>query len=193
MIKKGIHIIYVFLVSIMIFGCSLSVDEYYKWLINPENGMCKELKSNGYVFEVQYLPEVFLDYQKEKQGMSSHNKDNAETERMHYYKLTLKRELDQDIIKHGNSSKEEQDRRIYFLSYTLKKYIHNEEGKEPSLYHFERSYGAKSLRNFMIGFEAEQAQAESRITEIVILPNEITKDTLRFAFDLSRLPKFNKE
>lgn len=174
-------------------GCNadLSPSEYYEWIQQEENGLRVQKEDNGYIIDLQYLPDDWIKYQQKTTG-NGKKMEVEEPQEMHYFKMTLKRKDEQeDLIQFDSPSEAAIAEKIDFLSFGFKNHLKMlAVGEEHPcmLFHYERSFGLKSQKNLMLSFPYNGEQ------EVVIQlsPSRITDEQLTFKFDLTAIPTLSK-
>ncbi|MEL6866460.1 MAG: hypothetical protein AAFP19_18690 [Bacteroidota bacterium] len=148
------------------FGCqsSLSPSEYVKWVSDSENGLRRVKQIGSVKMELQYKP---IPYVIANELRSNHIDRTAFEERYTALEggqyFTMKISIDepgQDITKYGIRDMNEQQERLYYLSYAMQNDIHLLQGSDTlacKLYHFERSYDLTPHRTFVLAFDEKES------------------------------------
>lgn len=148
-----------YLVGILILfsGCHskkiTSIEEYHRYISNPENGLVKVIESNELILKMQLLPHDYLYYKNED---SLYLKNNNSL----YFLLTIeptgKPEDQVDITYYGLTSPSEYTQRQFDLNFGLKDSFELHLGEDerilPNLYHWENTYGLTKSKAIQLAF-----------------------------------------
>ncbi len=158
--NRAIQFIIIFLLPGLFIGCntkSLDKTEYVKWVQDKENGLHKIKTIEKITFDVQYKPYDFI-LLKELRGNSDSiqfNLRKRDLEGLEYFDLKLSLE-NQDLLKHGVTSPQEYQERLYYFSFDFQNDIQLFQGDTSyscKLFHFERSYNLTTDKSFVLGFD----------------------------------------
>lgn len=166
---KGIKLS--FLLIIILSACgksSLNPKDYMAWFKGGKHGLTQTKEVYPLEVKVHYQPidALFLKEQIDPKALSkeAYQKRLKDFEGSQYYtlELGLEKNLSQSIVDWGIQNSQQQEQRMKYLSYGMKKHIYLVEDQDTlscALYHFERSYDLGRSRNFVLAFE----QKEERI------------------------------
>ena len=148
------------------FGCdkALEVKEYVQFIKNPDNGLKKQKKVGAIIADLQFKPVPFIianELRKHNINATEFNFRKKELQGLQYYNLQLGVDpsLNKNITTYNSNSLEDQQERLYYLSYQLKNDIRLIQGTDtlaPILYHFERTYDISNHRTFVLAFEEKE-------------------------------------
>lgn len=178
-----------------------SVEEYSKWINEPENGLIQTKRIKGLKVSVKYLPNEYLVY-KETIG-----NDNTET-----YKDSLKKEYKNsltflmiiapdeekgnknDIMTEGINNYQEYSERLLALNFQLDKNISLRSGTielKPVLSALENTYGLSKSRNILFVFAANEEQKgkmnDSETIDFVYIDELFSLGIMHFDFANKKL------
>jgi hypothetical protein len=158
-----------------------------------ENGLHTKRIVGEYTFDLQYKPSTYLLLQQQPPNGLEANVDPAALtafEEMQYYTLTVGlSDLKTDFIDYHVSNVADQQRKLYYFSYSFQHHIYVEEGgiKYPCLlFHFERSYDLKPTRTFVLGFGKPAQDFES--ARLVIQSPWFGTEPVNFTIEKKNIP-----
>ena len=194
---------YFLCLTLCIFICScertLPPSQLVAYVQNPENGLHKKKQIGPLKIEVQYQPLASVianELHKDAITQEEYQHRLPDLENLQYY--TLKLSVDQagkNISTYGIQNSQEEQERLYYLSFLMKNDIHLIEGQDtlsPVLYHFERSYDLADHRAFVIAFKNKQK--DKLLDKTFVFQSDIlgTPIPVKFKFkenDLQKTPQ----
>ncbi len=147
---------------LLMYSCerSLAPAQLVAYIQNPDNGLHKNKKVGQLQVDLQYQPTASVianELRKNQITQEEYEQRVPDLESLQYF--TLKLSVDEpgkNISTFDISHPQEEQERLYYLSFLMKHDIRLIEGQDtlaPVLYHFERSYDLADHRTFVMAFE----------------------------------------
>jgi hypothetical protein len=182
---------------------TLDTAEYRKYVHSEENGLRKQKQVGPILAEVQYQPVPYIllhEFRDEPVSSDEYDKRASEMEGTQQYvlRLSIKGDSKINVTNYKVSTVDEQQERLYYLSYQLQDDIYLVDGQDtlpPSLCHFERLYDLADFRNFVLAFERRPGN-EGKDKTIVLDAPFLGTGPIKLKFeakDLANIPKLNNQ
>lgn len=155
---------WVLLILVFITSCQPTnkSEKHKQWVTDYQNGLHVTKKLNGYYFDLQYLPNSYM--QMTADGNESEAASTPKEDPLQYYQLTIGLEDEKlDFIDYQSQSTPDKQRKLYYYSFGFQNDIRLQTsmGTKPCvLFHFERSMNLKAGRTFLIAFEDNDIKKE---------------------------------
>ena len=167
-------ILYGGIAMFFLFGCQsseLSLENYFKYLIEPENGLYKSKQINQFEISARYLPAEYLIYRDYKSSKIK-ELDIDSLKKIYEGSLTFILKIapnkseghEFDVMTQTVSSKEafkEQSFQLNFLMQENLKLIIEDREYFPVLVELENTYELTQHRNFMITYALDQKHIDN--------------------------------
>lgn len=182
-----------FMLSLAACSGRLEKNDYVKWVRNYENRIHQQKEIGDYILDLQYQPTDYVLLQRTNGEVEKEQMEGlrAEIENIQYYILTLKiKDKDIDVIKYGANNAKEAQERLYYFSYQFQHdiYLEEDEKRLPCvLFHFERSADLQAGRTFVLGFENQNAKANT----IVIDSKRLADMPIKINISKENIPALN--
>ncbi len=190
-------------IIVLLSSCQQALDpvSYRKYVHSEENGLHKRKEVGPAVMEVQYQPTDYVllnEFRGEPVSEEGYEKRAREMESTQQFviRLSLKGDAKLNVTNYKVSTVDEQQQRLYYLSYQMQDDIYLIDGQDtlvPSLYHFERLYDLADFRNFVLAFEKRPAN-EGKDKVLVLDATFLGTGPIKLKFeakDLAKIPKLN--
>lgn len=180
----SIKIAILILISAALFSCEnkkiKDKASFYKYLDDPENGLCISKQVNQVQLKAKYLPAEYLAYKDFENHNQSVDLDSIIESYSHQVTIMLSigpsQEEGKDIMIKGIYGYKDFKERLYSLNFEIEAHIKLktfEETYRPVLSSFERLYGLKTGRDILFVFTPEVKTEEALFTD----------ETLVFEYD----------
>jgi len=148
-------------------GCTgkkvYSVEEYSKWINDPENGLTNTRRIKGLKITVKHLPVEYLIYKEQKENNNSSNQFADSLKKAYNNSLTFlmmiapdeEKGNKNDVMLEGITNYQEYTQRLLAMNFALDKSIRLQSGKvqlKPVLSALENTYGLSKSRNIVFVF-----------------------------------------
>lgn len=157
----------------------LTLDEYKHWMQTKASEiLVKQKKIGDLDFVVKYRPlnnMALRNLKGKKINQKSFDAEVSKLKDLQYYVLNINvlGDSKQNITNYNISSKEEQEKRLYYLSFQMKNDIRLIDGTDTlacELFHFERAYNLTNHRTFNLAFDRSLHDLETDKTLIIDVP-----------------------
>lgn len=150
-------------------GCEQEVrpSDLVKYVRDPGNGLRKIERIGDLEFDLQYKPLSFVianEFRSNAIDKRAYRKREGELAGLEYYNLKIKvKGSTENITTYQVSNQDDQQNRLYYLSYELNQDLKMVQGKDtlsPVLFHFERTYDVSNHRTFVLAFPHSQSRED---------------------------------
>ena len=174
------------------------VDEYLKWVQNPENGFRKNKEMAEINFSVQFKPYEYIVCMEERTNEIADSllkRKRTELEGVQYYDLKISlTEKEGELLKYNLSSSDQYSKRVKYFAFEMQNDIQLVEGNDTLpcvLYHFERTYDTSPSCTILLGFDMNLKSISKQKT-LLVYDRTFNKGLLKFTFKENKflnLPK----
>jgi hypothetical protein len=198
--------------SIFLSGCKTTIKnehDFLAWLNNPDNGVLKARRVNGFDVRVKFLPASYLFYHdviQEEKNLSTKEEDSLLSIYEHSltFIMTIKPDRDDSnntsVMYYGVKTYKDYERRNLLMNFDFKEFVHIEaDGKryKPVLSAMENSYELGPGRNIIFVFvppnKTDQSLFTSDVLDFVYDDNTFDMGLNQFLFkqkDIQGIPNF---
>lgn len=178
-----------------------SVEEYNKWMNDPENGLVKTKKIKGLTVSVKYLPAAYLIYKElGEKGYSEKGSDSLKKayENALTFLMTIAPDQEKgnknDIMMEGIVNYKEYSERLLMLNFQLDKNVTLKSGEvelKPVLSALENTYGLSKSRSITFVFVPDIKEMEriesAKMIDFVYIDDLFQLGIMHFNFNNEKL------
>lgn len=179
-----------------------SIEEYMKWLEEPEHGIVQAREVNGYKVKIKYLPYDYLAYRDmDKEHITPALKDSIE--RLYKNNIAFlftigpdEKKRNSDVMMDGISTYNDYVDRSLSMNFDMESLVSLWiDGKEykPVLSSMENTYGLENSRSIMLVFAPGEGAAQNNI-DLEFRDELFGLGILHFPFDkknINNIPAIN--
>lgn len=182
----------------LLHGCSFNeprtISDLYKWLSLAENGLVKTNEVNDVKMTVKYIPSIIQAYQEVSKNTTHADFDSLISfyDKQLCFVLNFESRIEgKDIKYRGISGEQDYNERINDLSFNIGELITlKTQGTDynPTLFHFERSFGSSKSNNVVIVFaERELFKSKGEKLDFVFVDEIFKTGINHFVFNRSSI------
>ena len=180
---KGYNIILLIGVLMFCWSCQQSVDpiDLVHYVKATKNGLAKAKEIGDIRVNLLYKPLDFVianEFRSNQIKQDDYDSRKEELKGLQYYNLqvSVPNHPKLNITNYRVANAEEQQQRLYYLSFYMKNDIRLIQGQDtlaPVLYHFERSYDMAGHRTFVLAFIENQSEDKTPIDRTLVIDSPI--------------------
>jgi hypothetical protein len=191
----------IFLFALSVVACNkknekLSLEEYIKFIQNPDNGFITEKELGDYKFQVLYQPKDYLIASEIKSGCIDKSHVVERTKELDGYQcvvLRVKSKESNELLSADNGSEEEYYKRLEYFSGNAQSDMFLLDGQDTLpcvLYHYERNYGLSPITSIVMTFKNNKNSNSDK--KIFVFDDKILglgKLNVSLEFDINSIPQ----